>query len=162
VRLNKPFATLTGVVLAVLVGAAVVYASSQTGTGSGKATTVGIQSIPLSAVSCSGTGDLYPGGPAGPVCFTLANPNPFRVTFSSVTYLPPNTAIVANSPSCGAANVSIAPGAPATLTTPITVSGGQVTGVLTIPGVVQMATAAPDGCQGATFNIPLSLNGVQQ
>jgi len=146
-----------------LAGAAVVYASfSATGTGSGKATAVTARSITITAASCSANGDLYPGGPAAAVCFTLTNPNPYKVSFSSVTYLPSNAAIVANSASCGASNVSIAAGAPTTLATPFTVDPGQTSGTLTLPGVIQMVSTAPDGCQGANFDVPITLNGSQQ
>jgi hypothetical protein len=162
-RVNTRLGGLIAALGVVLAGAAVAYASfSATGTGSGHATAVTAQSIPITAASCPGNGDLYPGGPAGAICFTLKNPNPYTVTFTSVTYLPSNTPIVAGSASCAAANVSIATGAPTTLATPLTVAPGQTTGTLSIPGVIQMASTADDGCQGASFDVPITLNGSQQ
>jgi hypothetical protein len=159
-RVNTRLGGLIAALGVVLAGAAVAYASfSATGTGSGHATAVTAQSIPITAASCAGNGDLYPGGA---ICFTLKNPNPYTVTFTSVTYLPSNTPIVAGSASCAAANVSIATGAPTTLATPLTVAPGQTTGTLSIPGVIQMASTADDGCQGASFDVPITLNGSQQ
>lgn len=163
VSFKKPVGGLAAVGLAVLVGAAVVYAAtSQTGTGSGKASTVSPQPLTITATSCSASGDLYPGGPAAPVCFTLVNPNPYAVSFASVTWLPSGAAISAGNPACSAANVSLAAGAPTTLAAPITVGAGQTSSRQIVRGVLLMAQTAPNACQGTTFSVPLSLNGSQQ
>jgi hypothetical protein len=163
VRFNRRLGGLIAALGLTVAGAAVVYASfSATGTGSGQAGAVTAQSITITAASCPGNGDLYPGGPAGAICFTLKNPNPYPVTLTSVTYLPSNAAIVATSASCAAANVSIATGAPTTLVTPLTVAAGQTTGTLSISGVIQMVSTADDGCQGASFLVQIALNGSQQ
>jgi hypothetical protein len=160
-RFNKRLGGVIGALVMLLAGAAVVYAAfSASGTGSGRATAVTAQPIAIAGVSC-GTADLYPGGPAGAICFTLTNTNPYTVHFTNVAYLPPPTVITANSTNCPAGNVAFAY-PPPTTTVDYTVGPGQTTGLLSIPGVLKMESFAADGCQGATFNVPILLTGTQQ
>lgn len=161
-RFNKRLGGIIGALVMLLAGAAVVYAAfSATGSGSGRATAVSAQSITITPTTCA-SADMYPGGPAGAICFTLSNPNPYTVHFTSVTYLPgtPPAAITANNASCPATNVAISSTAPTAVN--YTVGPGVTTGTQSIGGVLQMASTAPDGCQGASFNVPIALNGTQQ
>jgi hypothetical protein len=146
-----------------LAGATVVYAFfTATGSGSGRASTASAQSITVTPVSCSAA-DLYPGGPAGAICFTLTNPNPYNVSFTGITYLPNNAPIVSNSPTtCAASNFSIATNAPTSLGTPLVVNHGATTSRQSIAGVVLLASSAPDGCQNVTADVPVALSGTQQ
>jgi hypothetical protein len=160
-RFNKRLGGVIGALVMLLAGAAVVYAAfTATGSGSGTARAVTAQSINITPTTCANA-DLFPGGPAGAICFTLTNNNPYAVHFTSVTY-PASSAIVANSATCSNANVSIASGLSSTLATPINVNANTTTGTLSLPGVVQMASTALDGCQGASFNVPITLTGTQQ
>ena len=155
---NTRLAGVIGALAMLLAGAAIVYAAfTATGTGSGRATAVTAQSITITATACAAA-DLYPGGPAGAICFTLHNPNPYAVSFNGVAY---PSAVVSNSSTCAASNVSIATSAPTTLTPAITVGAGATSGTLSIAGVLQMASTAPNGCQGATFDVPVTLSGTQ-
>ncbi len=141
-RFNKRLGGAIGALVMLLAGAAVVYAAfTATGTGSGRAASVNAVSITVTPTMCA-SADLYPGGPAGAICFTLTNSNPYAVHFTSVTY--PNSSAIA------------------TLATPINVAANTTTGTLSLPGVVQMSSAATDGCQGANFNVPITLTGTQQ
>jgi hypothetical protein len=104
----------------------------------------------------AGTADLYPSSSAtGSVKFTVTNPNPFVIEVTGVTgngSVTPDDATA-----CPAANVTIE-----------TVSGlsganYQATGsggtkAVTVAGVLKMATTAPDGCQGRTFTVPLTVS----
>jgi len=160
-RFNKRLGGAIGALVMLLAGAAVVYAAfTATGTGSGRAASVNAVSITVTPTMCA-SADLYPGGPAGAICFTLTNSNPYAVHFTSVTY-PNSSAIVAINAPCPNSNVSIASGLSSTLATPINVAANTTTGTLSLPGVVQMSSAATDGCQGANFNVPITLTGTQQ
>jgi hypothetical protein len=163
-RFNKRLGGVIGALVMLLAGAAVVYAAfSATGTGSGRASAATAQSITVNATACTypgtSTGDMYPGGPPGAICFTLTNPNPYAVHFTTVQYLPVPTAITANSTNCPAGNVVVS--STATTAFIYTVSAGQTTGLLSIPSVLQMQPFAADNCQGASFNVPILLGGTQ-
>jgi len=161
-RFNKRLGGVIGALVMLLAAAGVVYAAfSATGSGSGRATAVSAQTINITATACS-SADLYPGGPAGAICFTLFNPNPYKVNFTSVTYLPgsPPAAITGSTACPASGNVSIATTAPTSVN--FTVLAGQTTGSLSIAGVVLMASTAPDACQGASFSVPIALNGTQE
>jgi hypothetical protein len=140
-------------VITLLTGVGIASALwSAAGSGAGNAKSITAQSVTVTAAT--GTADLYPGFTAGDVFFTVVNPNPYPVTFTSMTA----GAIVSSNPgACAATNVSvigatglnIAVGAGATLT-------GQ-----SIANVVSMAAGALDGCQNVTFTINLTLTGAQ-
>lgn len=101
-----------------------------------------------------GTADLYPGFTGGDVHFTLTNDNPYSVTFTSMT---PGTVTVDGAhPGCPAASVTVAPASGLSLVSPPGISGP-----LSIADVVSMPLTAPDGCQGASFDVVLTLAGSQ-
>jgi hypothetical protein len=102
-----------------------------------------------------GTADLYPGFTGGAAYFTIQNPNPYSITFTSMT---PGTATVdAGHASCPASSITVAPATGLNLVA----AANTTTGTLSISNVVSMATSAPDACQGASFDIQLTLNGTQ-
>jgi hypothetical protein len=148
------------VALATLVSAGAVFALwSAQGTGSGRARATTAVTATVTPVNCSATPgclDLYPGFTDGDVYFTITNPNPYAITFTGMTAgaitvdaghpACPNTSITVDSPVTGLSLV-----APASSTT----------GQLSIANVVNMIGTAPDGCQGASFDIVLTLTGSQ-
>jgi len=159
-RFNKRLGAVIGALTMVIAGAGVAYALfSATGTGSGKATVATAVSITITPSTCA-NGLIYPGGPPGAICFTLTNSNPYAVSFTSVTYLPGTSAITANNASCPATNASLVTTAPTTVN--FFVSGNSTSSMLSIAGVLQMASGAGDACQGASFNVPIGLAGLQQ
>ncbi len=135
-------------------GAGIGYALwSANGTGSGRAAAVSAQSVTVTAVT--GAADLYPGFTQGDVFFTLTNPNPYPVTFTAMA----SGAVTSSDiPNCPSSNVTVA-----TTATGLTlnVAANATSATLSIPNVVTMIGAAPDGCQGKTFDIALTLTGAQ-
>jgi hypothetical protein len=125
---------------------------SANGSGSGQAKALTAQTITVGAATA--TADLYPGGPAGAVSFTLTNPNPYPVTLTSMT---PGSITSSDPVNCPVTNVA----AVAKTGLALNVGASATTGGLTIPGVMSMVAAAPDGCQGVTFTVSLSLTGSQ-
>jgi hypothetical protein len=144
---------VSAVALAVLLvaGAAVALWSS-TGTGSGRATALSAQSVTVTA--STGTADLYPGFADGDVYFTLTNPNPYEITFTSMTS---GTVTSSNVGACPSSNVTVGTATGLSLV----VAANSTSGALSIADVAAMDSAAPDGCQGVSFDVALTLTGTQ-
>lgn len=126
---------------------------SANGSGSGRASSLTAQSVTVTAAT--GTADLYPGFTQGDLFFTLTNANPYPVTFTAMA----SGAVTSSDiPNCPSSNVTVA--ATATGLT-LNVAANATSATLSIPNVVTMAAAAPDGCQAKTFDIVLTLTGTQ-
>jgi hypothetical protein len=158
-RRKKFLVTALSAVAAIAAAAGIASAVwSASGSGAGGAAATVAQNLTVTAVTPTGSNaSLYPGGPAGPVQFQVANQNPYAVTITGVSYGTPSSL---NPAACASSNVSVATGAPTTLSLSIPANSSAST--QTINGVVQLAHAAPDGCQGASFNVPLTVTGAEQ
>lgn len=148
---RKKIATL-GAAVTLIGGGAAFAAWSASGTGPGQARALTAQSITVT--SATATADLYPGFTNGDVSFSLANPNPYPVTLTSMTA---GSITSSNAAACPASNVSVTSATGLTLA----VGAGATVSGQTIADVVSMASGAPDGCQGVTFTISLTLSGTQ-
>jgi hypothetical protein len=150
---SKKKVAVVGLVVAALLGGTVAYALwSANGTGSGNAKALTAQTITVNA--STGTADLYPGFTGGKVYFTLTNPNPYAVTMTNMT----SGAITSSDPTnCPSSNVTVGNASGLTLNAP----ANSTTGQLSISNVASMAVGAPDGCQGVTFTVALTLTGTQ-
>ncbi len=146
---------ITSIVIAGLIMAAggITY-SMWTATGSGPGQAKALTAVALTVNAATGTADLYPGFSGGDVYFTLTNTNPYGVNFTSMTA----GAVTSSDPSgCPATNVTVASAGSLNLSV-----GANATAVPeSIADVVSMASAAPNGCQGAIFTIALTLTGSQ-
>jgi hypothetical protein len=158
-RFKKLLIGLTAATVAVGVGGGITWAAwSVTGSGSGGGAALSSQSLVVTAVSPSGPGaSLYPGGPAGWVYFTVQDPNPFAVNVTGMTW---GTPVSSNPTACPSANVTLDANAPTTLSLPV--AAGTTSGALQINGVLDMSHAAPNGCQGVVFTVPVTVSGTQQ
>lgn len=136
-----------------LVGSGIAAAMwSASGVGTAQAKALNAQTLTVTAATA--TADLYPGFAGGDVFFTIANTNPYPVTFTSMT---PGTVTSSNPGSCSASNVTVASGSGLSLT----VGANTTSAVLSIADVASMASTAPDGCQGVSFSVALTLAGSQ-
>jgi hypothetical protein len=141
---------VAGTILAVFgAGVASAYFSAPgSGTGSGSAGI--LQTVTLDATAGAPSTPLLPGG-SGDAALRVNNPNSFAVTLVSVTGAGPITADSGH-PGCTTTGVTfadqtglsinIAPGGPKQLR---------------LPGSVSMSAASSNGCQGATFSIPVTI-----
>ncbi len=125
---------------------------SAAGAGSGR--TTALTAVSVTVTAAAGPASLFPGATNGDIAFTLTNPNPYPVQFTSMT---PGAITSSNAGACPVSNVSVA-GATGLA---ITVAGGATSATQTISDVVSMIAAAPDGCQGVQFTIALTLSGAQ-
>jgi hypothetical protein len=147
--------------MAVLVSAGVVFALwSAQGSGSGRAQATTAVSATVTPVDCSATPgciDLYPGFTEGDVYFTITNPNPYEITFTGMT-AGAITVDAGHAAGCPASSITVdSPVSGLSLVAP----ASSTTAELSIDDVVTMILAAPDGCQGASFDIALTLTGAQ-
>jgi hypothetical protein len=140
-------------VVAVVAGAGVAFAAwTANGSGSGTARALSARSLTVSA--SSGDADLFPGGPAGAVYFSVANPNPYSVRFTSATV----GTISSSSPAdCPGTLVSAT-----SATVSLDVAANSPATTMSIPGLIAMSPTAGDGCQGVSFTVPVTLSGSQR
>lgn len=152
---------LASVALVTLLAAVASAYWRATGSGAGTAATGTALTVTISNAGVSPAADLHPGATAS-VTFKLDNRlsssgNSFGATFNKVTA----ASVVSSSDevACPHANVTVAPSLPYTFTPAVTVGGNSLSAAETISGLVRLATAAPNGCQGKTFTISLTLSG---
>ena len=147
----KLAAAAIGVVCTLMAGVAFA-AWTADGTGSANARARTATSITVTAVT--GTADLYPGFTNGDLSFTLTNSNPYPVTFTSMT----PGAITSGSPTaCPSSNLTV--DTASGLSLPVAADATSAT--QSIADVVNLASTAPDGCQGVTFTVAVTLTGSQ-
>jgi hypothetical protein len=151
-NLRRRAATVLALVLVVF-GTGVAYAAwTQTGIGSGsaKAVTAANSTITTSAA----TADLYPGKTGGAVYFSVDNPNPYPVTYTSLAV---GAITSSDSSNCPAVATNITVASPVTVNIPLAASAA--TAAKSVGSVTTMPTTAVNGCQGVTFTIALTLTG---
>jgi hypothetical protein len=144
---------MVGVVtLLVMLAGGIAFAqwtSNATGPGRARATTAVNATINPS----DGTADLFPGFTDGDLHFTIANTNPYPITYTDMTA----GAVTSSDPDgCPASNVTVDSSATGlSLVAP----ANSTSGPLSIANVVSMSANAPDTCQGDSFEVALTLTG---
>lgn len=138
-------------VVAILMAASIATAQwMASGTGTGYAKAVNVQ--PLTTESVTVTGDLYPGG-TGSLSLRVRNPNPFPTTVQSVE---PNGPITSDSAACNQDGHGVTFAGVEELAVEV---GASSSVSFDLAEAVTMSAESADACQGATFTIPVSLNG---
>jgi hypothetical protein len=155
---KKLFMGIAATTAAVALGGGIAFAVwSVSGSGSGGATATVASTLTVNQIVPTGAGaNLYPGGVSG-VAYTITNPNPFAVTVTSVTWGTPTSN---NTTSCPSANVAIDASAPTTVS--LAVPANSTSSAFVTGGVLDMLHTAPNGCQGVSFNVPMTVTGTQQ
>ena len=124
------------------------------GTGSGYAKAGTASSLTTVDVSASTTASLYP-GVSGNVTLRVSNNNPYPVRVTGVSN---GTGSI--SPDAGHAAGCTTTGVTFSNQTGLAIdvpANGATTA--TLNGAASMSNASSDGCQGATFTIPVNLTG---
>ena len=144
-----------GVATIAVAGAGSVAWAMWTASGSGTGRAQSRTAVTVTVTAVTGAADLYPGFVDGDVFFTLTNTNPYPITFTSMSS---GTVTSSNTGACPSSNVTVDASATGLS---LTVAANATSATLSIPDVVNMLAAAPDGCQGKTFDIVLTLTGSQ-
>jgi hypothetical protein len=146
-RYRKPLAA--GAALALGFVGNVVFAEwLAQGTGTGYARAMETQALTTTAAQA--TASLYPGG-TGDLVLSVHNPNSFPVTLASVEL---NGTIRVDKAACGDAHGVSFAGYTGNHSLP-----ASATTELVLQDVLTMDVTSADACQGAVFEIPVSLNG---
>ncbi|BCW38221.1 hypothetical protein StoSoilA2_42770 [Arthrobacter sp. StoSoilA2] len=148
--------TAATVALCILGGAGTAYAYwATTGIGSGSATNGTMQTVTVDALIPGDTlqTSLVPGGSAD-VILRATNPNSHAVTVYGIAA---NGAVTADAahPGCTTTGVTFTPPA-APLPQPVTIQANTSI-LLTLEGAASMSAASLSACQGAQFNVPVTL-----
>lgn len=155
-RRSLAMAAVTGTVLST----GVAYAFWSTGgSGNGAATAGTVTALSVSAGSP--TAGLVPGGTSN-VTFVITNNNKANAQVTALTFTNTGIAGFTDStfgtpqPSCTTTGVTWTVAGLKTLTTPIVIAPNGGTYTLTLTGAASMDTTSDNGCQGATFKMPVS------
>ncbi len=131
-----------------------VYAAWTTnGSGSGYAKAGSSQALTTVDVSASTTATLYPGA-TGDVVLKISNSNSYPVRVTDVTGNGAITVDSAHAAGCVTTGVTFTNQTGKT----IDIAANSQTQV-TLTGAAKMSNASDNGCQGATFTIPVTLTG---
>lgn len=157
---KKLFIGIAAATAAVGAGSGIALAAwTVSGTGSGGAAATVANNLVITAVTPTGSAaTLFPGGPASAVDMTIANPNPFAVTITGWSW---GTPVSGNTSQCANTNISVDPNAPTTASISIPANATAGT-VYVVPGVLDLAHSAGNGCQGLSFSVPVTATATQQ
>ena len=147
------------VILALAAGGAAYAGFSGTGLGTGSASTGSMQAVTITALTGGDqpSTSLVPGGSAD-VVVRVVNPNESPVQVFSVTADGGVTADPAHSGCTSPAVTFTAPAAP--ISPAVTVPGSSSVS-FHLPGAASMGLSSQSACQGATFEIPVTLTARQ-
>lgn len=154
--MNRSKRNLVGAAVTLLVLGVVglVYAAWTTnGSGSGYAKAGSSQALTTVDVSASTTATLYPGA-TGDVLLKVNNPNPYPVKITDVTGNGALTVDAAHAAGCVTTGVTFTNQTGKAIEIP---ANAQTQ--VTLTGAAKMTNASDNGCQGATFTIPVTLTG---
>ena len=138
------------VVVALIASATVTFAYFRsTGSGAGSSAAGSLQPVTVIANTGTPSSLLFPGASAD-VVITLSNPNAFAVTLTMVSG---NGTITADGshPGCTTTGVTFTNQTGLSINVPAGASN------VDLPGAASMGATSSSGCQGATFNIPVSI-----
>ena len=159
---------VAGIVVLLFGGGVAVASWTATGTGQGSAQAAGVNALdvspgtplgalyPLPANSTPATG--YGSGTVGSVATTVTNPNPFPVTITTAAIGSVTTNPLTGR-TCAAGSVLPTTSAPITLSPPVTLAADSGPTAVTVPGALYMVSTAENGCQGASFSVPVTVTG---
>jgi hypothetical protein len=166
--LRRRVGVVAGVFVLLFGGGVAVASWTATGTGQGSARAASVSGLVVTAGSPLGA--LYPlpadttpatgygSGTVDSVSTTVANPNPFPVTITSATIGSVTTTPLSGR-TCATGSVLPTSSAPIALSPPVTLAAGSAPTAVTVPGALYMVSTAEDGCQGASFSVPVTVTG---
>ena len=107
------------------------------------------------------TGDLYPGG-QGDLKFAVTNTNPFPIKVTSVALQSAVTPLAANAACATTGGAALVTANPVVLAAPSNETIAPTgTVVYTLDNALTLDVNANDSCQGATFQVPVTVTAAQ-
>jgi hypothetical protein len=154
-NLSNKHRVIGGAVTLIVLGVVgLVYAAwTATGTGSGYAKAQNAQALTTVDVSATTPATLYPGAD-GNVVLRISNPNPYPVQVTDVTGNGTITPDAGHAAGCTTTGVTFDDQTGQAINVP---ANGETE--TTLNNAAHMSNASSNGCQGATFTIPVSLTG---
>ena len=146
-KLGRKLSLLGAVMALFLVGSVVFAAWLVTGEGNGAAQATTAADLVVEPGTTSA--DLYPGSD-GDVELTIENPNAFDVAVETIVG---NGPVTSGAAGCTTTGVSFAD---QNDVTGMTVAAGA-TITVSLDGAASMSNASDNGCQGATFSVPVTV-----
>ena len=149
-------AVATAAVFSLVLGVGSAYAYWSTfGIGSGSATNGTMQTVTVDAFIAgdSPATTLVPGGSAD-VIVRASNPNAFAVQVYSFTA---NGSVTADASHAACTTTGVTFNAPAAPLTPTVSIPANSSILITLPAAASMSTASQSSCQGAVFQIPVTM-----
>jgi hypothetical protein len=154
-RLSVALVAAIALVAGIGAGGAYAYWRTQ-GSGSGTASVGTPAGVTVVAATATPSGKLIPGGSADLVV-QLDNPNTYAVTVVGLSQNGPVTPVNGTGPgtACTSANTGVS--VPTVTGLNVTVASGSGI-VVHVANGAAMSTASATGCQGASFQIPVTLS----
>jgi hypothetical protein len=143
--------SVVALALGLSAGAAYGYFTSH-GSGTGAASDGTMQVVTVAAITSETPNTPLLPGSTGEVIVKVDNPNAFQVHLVSV--VPDGTISVTGGSGCTLANSGVSFTSQTLLSIPIPAS---MTTLVRLPGAASMTSASVSGCQGATFNVPVTI-----
>jgi hypothetical protein len=158
---SKKAMVAAGLAAGLLVSGGVAFAVWNT-TAVGRAATTAssnVTSTVTAKVSPAADANLWPGGPSAAVSFTIDNPNPYNLTFTS--YILTDIQVTPVSGTCVAGTDVVFDQPTGSLSLPVLAGATNTVG--SIANAVKIAHLAgnQDGCQGAAISVHVALTGAQ-
>lgn len=151
-RKRRTVVIAAGIALALGLASGTAFAAfTASATGSGVASVAAAEPVDVTAIV--GSPALQPGSSSS-LSFVLANPNPYTVTITGIAQRgTAATVSVTGGAACSGVAAGVSVPTATSLKLPVPPGAHEVT--LQTAGV--MSTASANGCQGATFHVPVSL-----
>jgi hypothetical protein len=145
--------TVAALTLGLGAGAAFAYFTSH-GSGTGSGSSGNLSAVTVAAESGTPSAPLYPGDLSGDIILNVDNPNNQAVTLVSVSG-GPGAITVSNASGCTAANSGVSFNNQSGLN--ITVPKNSPDYKVDLTGASAMSSSSANVCQGAYFNIPVTI-----
>jgi hypothetical protein len=150
---RRSVVAFAAVLFALSISGGAAYGSfTSTGSGHGSGSTGSMAVVTIAAISGETPATALQPGSTGEVIVKVTNPNTYPVHVVSVVAA--GAVTVTGGSGCTLANSGVAFTDQTGLSVLISASA---TLLVRLPGVVAMSTASVSGCQGATFNIPVTV-----
>ena len=137
--------------IGLLAGSAYAYFTSS-GAGTGSASARSFSAVTVVASTGTPSSPLLPGGGAGDVVLNVDNPNAYAVTLVSVVGNGTITPDAGHS-SCTTTGVTFTD----QTNLHVSIPGNQSSFEVDLSGAASMSPASSNGCQGATFSVPVAI-----